>query len=408
MIIGKDTMLPISYLEKGSICSKGVGRITTYPYNSMGTGFMISGGLLTTCHHVIPDLVSAANSTFQLDYFVRSDGTFNKPIELKLDPNRFFVTSKDLDITVVAISPSFEINIEERCITNVRQEELTVGGSVSIIHHPQGEPQKISLLSGEIKETSGLLLRYDTPTTAGSAGAPIFNDQWELIGIHHAGGQLDSLAYPSVKVFLNEGIRASAFMKWLEYASQVSPTPHITEEQGDAIEETGKKPGNLHPIIKQVEEEKQERDSVFISYAHKDQEKVEWQDELEKYIKNVAIIGPTRVWYDERINAGSEWRVEIETALRKTKVAILLVGPHFLNSDFILNKELPDLLDAAKNEGVKIIPLITHRVPYHRSILGKFQSFNSPDKPLQEQRKNDAIKTLNEVVEVVAKEYDTN
>ncbi|MBC7827782.1 MAG: trypsin-like peptidase domain-containing protein [Chitinophagaceae bacterium] len=407
MILGKDTMLPINFLEKASSCSRAVGRIVTIhsTQSVMATGFMISEELLVTCNHVIPDIATAENCSFQIDYFIRGDGTFNQYHEFKLNASNFFATSIELDVTVVAIKPANKINFKERNITNLQLSNLVKGESVNIIHHALGEPQKISMRNGEVVAFSDTFIHYDTPTSPGSAGAPVFNDQWELIAIHHAGGFLKPLDESSVQIRLNEGIRISAFMAWFDTVSNNSSQNRILKTQIASRKKNHTEP-DLLTSREQIEEEKEKRDSVFISYAHKDQEKVEWQVELDKYIKNVSTIGSTRVWYDERIKVGTEWRAEIESALKKTKVAVLLVGPYFLNSGFIVNNELPNLLEAAKNEGVIIIPLITHRVPYNRSILGKFQSFNSPDNPLQEQRKNDAIKTLNELVEEIAKVYD--
>jgi len=128
------------------------------------------------------------------------------------------------------------------------------------------------------------------------------------------------------------------------------------------------------------------RDSVFISYAHKDQAQSGWHERLELYLSGIPHIGQRRVWQDGRIQAGAEWRKEIQSALSKTKVAVLLIGPYFLNSSFINEEELPNILKAAEDEGVKVFPIITHHVPYKISKLGKFQAFNPPETPLEYQK----------------------
>ena len=65
-------------------------------------------------------------------------------------------------------------------------------------------------------------------------------------------------------------------------------------------------------------------------------------------------------WDDSRIQPGDIWLEEIERALERAQVALLLVSPDFLASDFIRRKELPCLLEAAQNDGLEIlwVPLL--------------------------------------------------
>ena len=65
-------------------------------------------------------------------------------------------------------------------------------------------------------------------------------------------------------------------------------------------------------------------------------------------------------WDDSRIQPGDIWLDEIERALARAQVALLLVSPDFLASDFIRRQELPCLFEAAQNDGLKIlwVPLL--------------------------------------------------
>jgi hypothetical protein len=88
------------------------------------------------------------------------------------------------------------------------------------------------------------------------------------------------------------------------------------------------------------------------------------------------------VWDDTQIKAGDIWRDAIRRALASAKVAVLLVSMDFYNSDFIVNNELPPLLEAAQKEGLKILLVIVGHSLFDETELGRYQAVNDPLKPL--------------------------
>lgn len=73
---------------------------------------------------------------------------------------------------------------------------------------------------------------------------------------------------------------------------------------------------------------------------------------------------------------------KIKAALAYAKVAVLLVTPNFLASDFIHNEELTPLLQEAERGGVQILWVPLRDSSYQKSPLQNYQAVIFPDKPL--------------------------
>ena len=130
---------------------------------------------------------------------------------------------------------------------------------------------------------------------------------------------------------------------------------------------------------------------VVICYSHKDAEFLEafrvhlnpWEDE-----------DLLELWSDKKIQLNQDWHQEIQQTLESIAVAVLLVSPNFLASDYIRQYELPLLLRHCEEGHIALACLyLRHSVVaddtaatevelssgQHVSIkLTKYRGFNSP------------------------------
>ncbi len=85
------------------------------------------------------------------------------------------------------------------------------GGFGNIIQHPQGDYKQLVIRENRLVSRAADFLHYMTDTEEGSSGSPVFNDQWEVIALHHWGEPTTLLAPDGSKLRrdVNEGIRIS-------------------------------------------------------------------------------------------------------------------------------------------------------------------------------------------------------
>jgi endonuclease G len=258
-ILGASDLLEINFLDIGRRAGRAVGRIQVRDLSGrireFGTGFVVSPSLLLTNNHVLPTADSARRSLVDFDY--EDDENFNPrtPTVFGLAPDRFFVTDPKLDFTVVAIQP-IAVDGAARLAAQgflpliQKQGKILVDEYVAVIQHPGGAPKKIALRNNKLVDLFDDFLHYTTDTDRGASGSPVFNDQWQVVALHHAGvkrrdsaGRVlavngsvwtpemgeDRIAYVA-----NEGVRVSSILAALK---TVADGDVLTAEQKALVDE---------------------------------------------------------------------------------------------------------------------------------------------------------------------------
>lgn len=257
--VGAANFLPACFLEEGARVQRAIGRIVLTAAHSglpagsgWGTGSLVGASLLLTNNHVLPSaaFARATAGTVQFNYQDGLDGTPLTPDAWALDPDRVFVTDAALDYTLVGVRerPSLSLPwalVDEAALSDAPQGSVAgvfarlreivstpsqarrlrrtlaagarwgslrlpagatayaVGQYVNIVQHPQGRRKEVAVQDNRVTRVHADVLRYETDTEPGSSGSPVFDNRWDLVALHHAGGDRDA----DGRWLNNEGIR---------------------------------------------------------------------------------------------------------------------------------------------------------------------------------------------------------
>ncbi len=188
-IIGpQSNILKINWLEKALQASKAVCRIVCAS-GEMGTGLLTREGYIFTNHHVIPSAEVAASVRVEFNYELDTAGNVRARTVYQLEATDFATSPPDqLDFTRVRVRDRDDAPLRQWGFVEFEPEALpVVGEAVTIIQHPKGEDKQIALHANEVLSVWNQYVFYTTDTEPGSSGSPVFNKDWRVVGIHHAG-----------------------------------------------------------------------------------------------------------------------------------------------------------------------------------------------------------------------------
>lgn len=212
--------VPIGFLDLARAASRSVARVATRDGQALGTGFKVSPHLFVTNHHVVPDASLLDEIALEFNY-EDSPQLGALPISrFGLDP-RFYRhdPTADLDFALLLIGDRIDGpgSIDDFGFLPLlsTDDKHVMAQFVNIIQHPRGRPKELVCRENRIVARTTTTLIYGADTLPGSSGSPVFNDNFEVIGIHHWGSphrarrDSETLRLPTVG---NEAIRISAVL----------------------------------------------------------------------------------------------------------------------------------------------------------------------------------------------------
>lgn len=221
IILSESTFLDISFLRRGVELGAAVCRllVTMSGQQYYGTGFRIGRDLLLTNHHVLYDHGNANAKATAVEAWFGYERTFAgldlKPVIANGDPASI-VGAEDHDWAVIKVQGGMPGDAPIISVTGGKP--VGVDDRVYIIQHPNGSPKKIGMIHNVVRFVDDNVVQYLTDTEGGSSGSPVFNEQWELVALHHKWVEAKANGVPE---FRNQGQRIERVVEGLTAAKMI-------------------------------------------------------------------------------------------------------------------------------------------------------------------------------------------
>ncbi|MBM3396683.1 MAG: trypsin-like peptidase domain-containing protein [Betaproteobacteria bacterium] len=233
-IFGKERFLGYEKFRHALDCCESIGCVTKPTGEGFGTGSLVNGRALSAKFPDTPVFVTNAHVVH-----AKQEGAL-RPTEARV---RFEVLRRKhpdaADCTVDEVlfdSPPVPIGESgERtqaldvCIVTLKGlaadakcsklttafERVSPSSHAYVIGHPDGAGLQVSLHDSQLLAISPnkRLVHYSTPTVGGSSGSPVFNTDWEVFAMHHAGSEeMPQFAGDGAKYKANEGVSFDAIV----------------------------------------------------------------------------------------------------------------------------------------------------------------------------------------------------
>lgn len=235
-VLGQSRYRSLAWYRKGLARCRAVARVETTVEDGIGTGFLVRGpdlhpGLpeqvLMTNAHVVPEALAPDDCVVAfhgLDADTGGPRSFGVRRLIWTRPSK----DGDLDTTILELD-GVPADVEPMPLASKMPASAGAPQRAYVIGHPRGlEQPQFSLQDNALLDWDDRLLHYRSPTEGGSSGSPVFNGEWLLIGLHHAGSFETSRLHGQGGTYAaNEAISVEAIRSGLVLDPPVTdqPTP---------------------------------------------------------------------------------------------------------------------------------------------------------------------------------------
>jgi V8-like Glu-specific endopeptidase len=218
-ILGVEGYVPLAWYRTGLQRCRAVARIQTDYGDGLGTGFLVSGPdlhpdlpplVVVTNGHVVPEELEPDEAVVA---FHGLDDDPGRQARFRVVRQWWYQPSADrgLDTTILELD-GYPADVAPTPLAKGLPAKPLQHRRAYVIGHPGGSAQpQFSLQDNILIDYDHRVLRYRSPTEGGSSGSPVFDDEWRLIGLHHAGGiRMPALNRAGGTYAANEGITIDA------------------------------------------------------------------------------------------------------------------------------------------------------------------------------------------------------
>lgn len=195
VLTASGNLLDVNYLQKAMRACRPVARVHAelrgQAADLYSTGFLISPRLLLTNFHVFANPADADRGIVEFNYQLGAEDETLRSFRFHLDPESFFLNDENLDYCLVAVRDFSGCGVPLRSFgwekLTISEEVVILGEFLNIVEHLDGLPKQFALRENQVIDVLPDFLHYRTELVPVCSGAPVFNDQWELVGLHHSG-----------------------------------------------------------------------------------------------------------------------------------------------------------------------------------------------------------------------------